>query len=104
MPVEIISRLTAVRGGVRRGHLTGTTTTTGSPDIPVSRVVQLVERDRAAPVFMSPAGPLAQVMSGADGAWRFDGLYDNAVYAVIAYDHTEQYDPVIKINLVPTVT
>lgn len=103
MTAEIVSRIRSVRGGVRRGHLTGTTVTAGTPEVPVSRVVQLFERQAASPVFILSGGLIAQTLSDRDGAWRFDGLFASAKYAVVAYDHTGQYDPVIKTNLAPTV-
>lgn len=82
---------------VGRARLYGTTKNAGNPDAPVQRrVVLYVAR---------PLTPVAAVISDAvTGSWEVRGLPDLPErYAVIAYDHTGQYDPVMKTNLLPTV-
>lgn len=84
--------------------LSGNTLYAGTPDAPVARVVQLFEGDSFAAARAFPAARLvAQALSAQDGAWAFAKLDPTVRYHVIAYDHTGQYDPVIKLNLIPTV-
>jgi hypothetical protein len=40
------------------------------------------------------------VRSGPDGQWEKGYLFDG-LYTAIAYDHTGEYDPVIKGGLTP---
>ena len=49
------------------------------------------------------AAPVKWMQSDADGNWEFRNLDPALRYHVIAYDHTGVHDPVIKMNLVPTV-
>ncbi len=86
------------------GRLFGSTKTAGAPDAPVSRVVHLVSGGQAVRGMIGDdAKPIRWVQSDAQGNWAFDRLDPALKYHVIAYDHTGQYDPVIKMNLVPTV-
>lgn len=96
---EATARLTPIRPG----RLYGTAAIAGDPDTPVRRRVQLFTSSNAhGQVF-----PMTQYVdwqwSAADGAWAFSDLDPAQRYHVIAYDHTGQYDPVIKLSLVPTV-
>jgi hypothetical protein len=104
MTTQIISQIVRVKGETRLGYLTGTTKNPGDlADMPVRRVVQLFESAKQKDVFITQKALIAQTWSSPDGIWRFDGISENKRYAVIAYDHTGQYDPVVKINLIPTV-
>lgn len=90
-------------GGAPAGYLFGTTHTAGSPDTPVTRRVHLVAADNPQKLLF-PAGRLvAWKLSDAAGNWRFDNLDPAKKYHVIAYDHTGVHDPVVKMNLVPSV-
>lgn len=90
-------------GTPHNGRLWGSTVTAGAPDAPVSRVVHLLSGASARGMIGSNASPVRWMQSDAQGNWQFDRLDPAAKYHVIAYDHTGQYDPVIKMNLVPTV-
>lgn len=87
------------------GVLSGTTAIAGLPDAPVRRRVQIVEAtsNAHAHVFPTVGEFVAWTWAGDSGEWSFDRLNPASRYHVIAYDHTGQYDPVIKLNLVPTV-
>jgi hypothetical protein len=87
------------------GVLSGTTAIAGLPDAPVRRRVQIVEATSNAHdhVFPSVGAFVAWTWASDSGEWSFDRLNPASRYHVIAYDHTGQYDPVIKMNLVPTV-
>ena len=98
--------ISLLRGYLRsfRGHagacaLGGSTSTAGSPDVPVTgRVVQLLTGG------VTPRC-IATALSDAAGTWTFARLShrpDGAGYTVIAYDHTGVHDPVAKANLIPT--
>lgn len=101
--VMVLTGLIASSGYPRSGYLFGTTAIAGTPDTPARRRVQIWERDAASPSFFFGARPVDDTMSDAAGAWRIDGLDPQKRYAVLAYDHTGVHDPVIKMNLVPTV-
>ena len=87
------------------GVLSGTTVIAGLPDAPVRRRVQIVEATSNAHglVFPTIGSHVAWTWASDSGEWSFDRLNPERRYHVIAYDHTGQYDPVIKMNLTPTV-
>lgn len=82
------------------GVLFGTTFV--SPSTPVSRVVDVYRADFARPTALAFGTRVARTRSDADGNWRVEGLDFNGVYSAIAYDHTGEYDPVVKISLIPS--
>lgn len=84
-----------------RGELFGTTVEAGVPEMPVMRRVQLW-RELGRPGRFHPARLVAETWSDSAGEWRFPFIDESGVYTVISYDHTEQYDPVIKVGQVPT--
>lgn len=93
----------------RPARIFGTTKVAGTPEAPVSRQVFL---HCSGPQKKNPYGisngdfplPVAMEISDpTDGVYEFRGLIADYLYHVIAYDHTGQYDPVIKMNLIPTV-
>lgn len=85
------------------GYLSGTAKISGAPDVPVKRLVQLFTSSNAHGTAFPTAVAVDWQWSAADGSWRFDGLDPAQKYNVIAYDHSGQYDPVVKLNLVPSV-
>ena len=42
-----------------------------------------------------------QVVSGTDGAWRVEFLSVNRRYYVVAFDHEQQFNAVIRDNIKP---
>lgn len=87
------------------GWLSGTTAIAGDPDAPVRRRVQIVESAANAHGHVWPNVGAFVTWAWADpaGNWQVTGLDPAKRYHVIAYDHTGQHDPVIKLNLVPSV-
>lgn len=86
------------------GVLTGSTKVAGSPDAPVARRVQIVEAVSNAHGHAFPStGFSTWTWADAAGNWSISGLDPSKKYHVIAYDHTDVHDPVIKLNLVPEV-
>ena len=87
------------------GVLRGTTAIAGTPDVAAPRRVQLfASRGLNAHGYVFPTNRIVDwCWSDAAGNWEFTGLDPEARYGVIAYDHTGVHDPVIKLNLVPTV-
>lgn len=89
----------------RTGRLFGTTTIAGAPDAPVRRRIQVVEKTENAHGHVFPALGVFVTWAWADesGNWEVRNLDPALKYHVIAYDHTGVHDPVIKLNLTPTV-
>ena len=87
------------------GRLYGTTSEAGSPNTPIRRRVQIVSAESNAHGHVFPAAVTLATWVWADenGNWEIGNLDPARKYHVISYDHTGQYDPVIKLNLVPTV-
>lgn len=86
------------------GWLSGSTVIAGDPDSPVRRRVQIVESVVNAHGHALPnIGRTTWVWADPAGSWKVTGLDPAKRYHAIAYDHTGQYDPVIKLNLVPSV-
>lgn len=87
------------------GRLFGTTKVAGNPDSPARRRVQVIPAAQNAHGFVFPNAEAAVAGTWSDdtGNWEVRNLDPARKYHVIAYDHTGQYDPVIKMNLVPTV-
>ncbi len=87
------------------GRLYGTTKEAGSPDSPARRRVQIIEASTNAHGHVWPSFGAYFTWTWADdaGNWEVRNLDPALEYHVIAYDHTGQYDPVIKMNLTPTV-
>lgn len=87
------------------GRLSGSTKIAGSPDTPVPRRVQVVSYAPNAHGHIFPAVVAFSTWTWADenGNWEVRNLDPALKYHAIAYDHTGQYDPVIKMNLIPTV-
>lgn len=48
----------------------------------------------------TPIGELT--LSDTNGQWEVRGLNPSSKYHAISYDHTGEYDPVVKMNLIPT--
>lgn len=88
------------------GVLYGTTRVpnpSGTPaELPVSRTVDIYEGEYLRPFALSAAQLVARTKSDAAGNWRVEGLNRDRHYSVVAYDHTGGYDPVVKINLIPS--
>lgn len=86
-------------------RLYGSTKLAGLPDAPIRRRVQIVSAESNAHghVFPSVAFFSTWVWADESGNWEVSGLDPARKYHAIAYDHTGQYDPVIKMNLIPTV-
>jgi hypothetical protein len=78
-------------GGLFR--ITGTTSNTGTPTVPVRRRVRLHDQ---------PSGRvIREVWSNATtGAYSFDNIRQGTYY-VTAFDHTGQYGGVIETDLTP---
>lgn len=87
------------------GRLHGTTKEAGSPDAPVRRRVQIIaaENNSHGHVFPNSNSSVTWTWADEAGNWEVRNLDPTLKYHAIAYDHTGQYDPVIKLNLVPTV-
>jgi|GEM_PF-3445971 len=96
---------TYVESPLPSGRLFGTTKEAGSPDMPVRRRVQVVSAGGNAHGHVFPVVASFSTWTWADeaGNWEVRYLDPALKYHVIAYDHTGQYDPVIKMNLTPTV-
>lgn len=88
---------------VQQGRLFGTTMVAGDPDAPVRRRVQLFTAANAHGQVFPQTQYVDWQWSAPDGSWAFFDLDPAQRYHAIAYDHTGQYDPVIKMNLVPSV-
>lgn len=88
-----------------QGRLYGTTREAGTPDSPIRRRVQIVSASSNAHGHVFPQAPIFSTWAWADenGNWEVRNLNPTLKYHVIAYDHLGQYDPVIKLNLIPTV-
>lgn len=85
------------------GRLFGTTKNAGAPDEPATRRVHLLNAEVQSLISVQ-ATPLGETTISSDsGYWEFKNLDPSKKYHVIAYDHTGQYDPVVKMNLIPTV-
>lgn len=87
------------------GYLHGTTAIAGSPDAPARRRVQAMSSGSNAHGHIFPlVGALVTwVWADESGNWEVRNLDPALKYHVIAYDHTGVHDPVIKLNLTPTV-
>ncbi len=74
-------------------RITGTTSNTGTPTVPVRRRVRLHDQ---------PSGRvIREVWSDAvTGAYSFDNIRQGTYY-VTAFDHTGQYSGVIETDVVP---
>lgn len=83
--------------------LTGTTGYVGPPERLSACLVQLLQADTVRTRMFPFSVLVRQQFSGPDGSYTFDRLDPAKRYDVIAYDPTGQYDPVVKMNLVPTV-
>lgn len=68
----------------------GTTAVAGQPDVPVSRLTLLIDKLTKLPV--------RKKMSSADGTYRFDCVRYGP-WAVVAFDHTGEYNAVIADNI-----
>ncbi len=90
-------------GQTRNGTLSGTTKTAGAPDVPALSIVQLFQSDAPGGYALPNATLVDRAASDASGNYQFKNLNPAMKYNVIAYDLTGQYDPVVKMNLVPTV-
>ncbi len=87
------------------GRIFGTTKESGIPDAPVRRRVQIIAAVSNAHGHVFPNADPSVTWTCADesGNWEVRNLDPTLKYHVIAYDHTGVHDPVIKMNLVPTV-
>ncbi len=85
------------------GFITGTVKISGTPDVPVRRWVQLWVADLPYHRLLPDYTLLQAALSAADGSYHFVGLDPAKYYAVVSYDHTGVYDPVVKMNLIPEV-
>mgnify|MGYP001296124606 CR=1 FL=1 len=79
------------------------TVVAGLPDQPVPRRVQLFVAPNAHGTAFPSATLIATQVTDAAGRCRFEHLDPALRYGVIAYDHTGEFDPVIKTNLIPSV-
>lgn len=102
--MRMLGSLTRIRvTPLPTAYLVGTTAIAGSPaDAPVQRLVQLFTHSNAHNQVFPTNTAVAWQWSDAAGNWRFDNLDPAQRYGVIAYDHTGTYDPVVKLNLIPT--
>lgn len=93
----------------RPARIFGTTKVAGTPDASVSRQVFLhcsgTQTQNAYGIANAvfPLPVAMEISNPTDGVYEFRNLIADYIYHVIAYDHTGQYDPVIKMNLTPTV-
>ena len=87
------------------GRIFGTTKEAGSPDTPIRRRVQIVSAESNAHGHLFPSTVAFSIWTWADenGNWEVRNIDPARKYHAIAYDHTGQYDPVVKMNLIPTV-
>lgn len=90
-------------GPAPTARLFGTTVIAGTPDTPISRLVHLLQGVSVRGMIGHSATPVRWMQSDAAGNWEFRDLDPALRYHVIAYDHTGVHDPVLKLNLVPTV-
>lgn len=85
------------------GRLFGTVKFAGNPESPAQARIQLFTSQNAHNQVFPLNTALRWVLTDTDGAYAFENIDPAIKYHVIAYDPTGQYDPVIKMNLVPTV-
>ena len=85
------------------GVLTGTLMVAGAPDTPVRRKMHVFESSSRYGMPFPTAVFVRNALSDVAGNWSVGQLDPSKKYGIIAYDHTGQYDPVIKINLTPSV-
>lgn len=77
------------------GRIAGTVKEVGTPDAPVIRRVRLYRK--------LDGMMLRETWSHADGAYSFTGIAIQLCY-VTAFDHTGNYNAVIKDSIMPEVT
>jgi len=97
--------LAASRPALPPGRLYGATAEAGSPDSPVRRRIQVMSSGSNAHghIFPNVGTSVTWVWADENGNWEARGLDPALKYHVIAYDHTGVHDPVLKMNLTPTV-
>lgn len=105
MSARVFGSVVHLPATIPPGRLYGTTREAGLPDAPVRRRVQVVSADQNAHAHLFPTATVfcTWVWADENGSWAVHGLDPALKYHVIAYDHTGVHDPVIKMNLVPTV-
>lgn len=85
--------------------LSGTVKKTGSPNIPVQRVVVLFAEEPSArnnALQRRNLFYIAQQISGEDGSYLFENLSPDFRYTVQAWDDTGEFAPVIGAGLIAT--
>lgn len=85
------------------GYVEGSIKFAGPPDTPAQARVQLFKFYNAHNQIFPGNTIISWALTDFDGVYRFENLDPNTTYGIVAYDVTGQYDPVIKMNLVPTV-
>lgn len=87
------------------GALYGTAAIAGNPDTPVyrSKIQVYVDRGMAFPDLSVTLNRVRIAWSDESGAWGVAKLDPAKKYHVVTHDPAGQYDPVIKLNLVPSV-
>lgn len=88
-----------------QGVLLGTSRISGAPGEPARRRVQIIEAvgNAHGHVFPNASATVTWVWADEKGEWEVHNLDPEKKYHAIAYDHTGLFDPVIKLNLIPTV-
>jgi hypothetical protein len=78
-----------------KGRIAGKVTQYGSPDTPFAARVRLHRKKD---------GVLArETWSADDGSYSFDYINENVAYYVVSFDHTGNFNGVIKDNITPVV-
>ncbi len=105
MSTVFVGRLAVGFQNLFVARLYGSTKLAGLPDEPIRRRVQIVSAETNAHGHVFPTVASFSTWTWADenGNWEVRNLDPALKYHAIAYDHTGQYDPVIKLNLIPTV-
>lgn len=77
------------------GVIAGTVKEAGSPDLPVKRRVRLYRKQDGVLI--------KETWSAADGTYQFDRIAQGILYYVISFDHTGNFNAVIKDSITPDV-
>lgn len=76
------------------GRINGTVKEAGSPDLPVSRRVRLIRQKDGLQIRELWSDPVT-------GAYDFQYIDELQLYTVLSYDHTGNYNAVVKASIIP---
>lgn len=76
------------------GRIKGTVKEAGSPDRPVFRLVRLIRQKDGLKIREVWSDPVT-------GAYEFQYIDELQLYTVLSYDHTGNYNAVVKASIIP---